>query len=250
MKIAIIISGLPRCYKEGYEELKKWFLDKYDCDIYIHTWYDTKTIFKTGHNFSLNKDYKFTEEDYQNILELYQPKNYTFQKPIPFDVNGIISKLGVKLNVSLSSFYSLQHSFNLIKESGVEYDYIIRTRFDLKFTDYISPECVFLKDISLLNPNQLNYFQYSDDPTIRIAEIDDLFAVGGFEVMDVYCNTFSYVLNYLYMNQEYKEWLNNLVLDPELLVNESLLKFHLLKNNIFLNPTPSLTEYFTAHIIR
>ena len=35
MKIAIIISGLPRCYKEGYEELKKWFLDKYDCDIYI-----------------------------------------------------------------------------------------------------------------------------------------------------------------------------------------------------------------------
>ena len=250
MKIAIIISGLPRCYKEGYEELKKWFLDKYDCDIYIHTWYDTKTIFKTGHNFSLNKDYKFTEEDYQNILELYQPKNYTFQKPIPFDVNGIISKLGVKLNVSLSSFYSLQHSFNLIKESGIEYDYIIRTRFDLKFTDYISPECVFLKDISLLNPNQLNYFQYSDDPTIRIAEIDDLFAVGGFEVMDVYCNTFSYVLNYLYMNQEYKEWLNNLVLDPELLVNESLLKFHLFKNNISLNSVPSLTEYFTAHIIR
>ena len=250
MKIAIIISGLPRCYKEGYEELKKWFLDRYDCDIYIHTWYDTKTTFKTGHNFSLNKDYKFTEEDYQNILELYQPKNYTFQKPIPFDVNGIISKLGVKLNVSLSSFYSLQHSFNLIKESGVEYDYIIRTRFDLKFTDYISPECVFLKDISLLNPNQLNYFQYSDDPTIRIAEIDDLFAVGGFEVMDVYCNTFSYVLNYLYMNQEYKEWLNNLVRDPELLVNESLLKFHLLKNNISLNPVPSLTEYFTAHIIR
>ena len=140
--------------------------------------------------------------------------------------------------------------FNLIKESGIEYDYIIRTRFDLKFADYISPECVFLKDISLLNPNQLNYFQYSEDPTIRIAEIDDLFAVGGFEVMDVYCNTFSYVLNYLYMNQEYKEWLNNLIPDPELLVNESLLKFHLFKNNINLNPVPSLTEYFTAHIMR
>ncbi len=56
--------------------------------------------------------------------------------------------------------------------------------------------------------------------------MDDLFAIGGFEVMDMYCNTFSYVLNYLYMNQEYKEWLNNLVSDPEPLVNESLLKFH------------------------
>jgi len=250
MKIAISISGLPRCYKEGYEELKKWFLDKYDCDIYIHTWYDTKTIFKTGHNFAPNIGYNFTEEDYQNILDLYQPKNHILQKPIPFDANSIISKLGVKLNVSLSSFYSLQHSFNLIKESGIEYDYIIRTRFDLKFTDYISPECVFLKDISLLDPNQLNYFQYSDDPNIRIAEIDDLFAIGGFEVMDIYCNTFSYVLNYLYMNQEYKEWLNNLVSDPEPLVNESLLKFHLLNNNISLNPISSLTEYFTAHIMR
>jgi hypothetical protein len=250
MKIAISISGLPRCYKEGYKELKKWFLDKYDCDIYIHTWYDTNTIFQTGHKFAPYKSYSFTEDDYQSVLELYQPKNYTFQKPIPFDNNGIVSKLGVKLNVSLSTFYSLQHSYNLIKESGIEYDYIIRTRFDLKFTDYISPDCVFLKDISLLNPNQLNYFQYSDDPTIRITEIDDLFAVGGFEVMDVYCNTFSYVLNYLYMNQEYKEWLNNLVLDPEHLVNESLLKFHLLKNNITLNPVSSLTEYFTAHIMR
>ena len=250
MKIAISISGLPRCYKEGYEELKKWFLDKYDCDVYIHTWYDTKTIFKTGHNFAPNKEYKFTEKDYQNVLELYQPKNYTFQKPIPFDVNSITSKLGVKLNVSLSTFYSLQHSFNLIKESGIHYDYIIRTRFDLKFTDYISPECVFLKDISLLNPNQLSYFQYSNDPFVRASEIDDLFAVGSLEVMDTYCNTFSYILNYLYINEEYKEWLNNLVPDPEPLVNESLLKFHLLNNNITLNPVSSLTEYFTAHIMR
>jgi len=250
MKIAISISGLPRCYKEGYEELKKWFLDKYDCDIYIHTWYDTKTIFKTGHNFSLNKEYQFTEGDYQNILELYQPKNYTFQKPIPFDVNGLTSKFGVKLNVSLSTFYSLQHSFNLIKESGIHYDYIVRTRFDLKFTDYISPECIFLKDISILDPNKLNYFQYSNDPSVRIAEIDDLFAVGSLEVMNIYCNTFSYVLNYLYMNKEYKEWLDNLVEEPEHLVNESLLKFHLLKNNIPLNPVSSLTEYFTAHIMR
>jgi hypothetical protein len=250
MKIAVSISGLPRCYKEGYEELKKWFLDKYDCDVYIHTWYDTKTTFKTGHNFSLDKNYQFTEEDYQNVLELYQPKNYTFQKPIPFDVNSLTSKFGVKLNVSLSTFYSLQHSFNLIKESGIHYDYIIRTRFDLKFTDYISPECVFLKDISLLDPNQLNYFQYSDDPSIRVSEIDDLFAVGSLDVMDVYCNTFSYVLNYLYINEEYKKWLDNLIEEPEHLVNESLLKFHLLNNNISLNPVSSLTEYFTAHIMR
>jgi len=139
--------------------------------VYIHTWYDTQSVFHTGHKFAANVSYKFTEENYNELLELYKPKNYTFQKPIPFDVNGLTSKLGVKLNVSLSTFYSLQHSFNLIKESGIHYDYIIRTRFDLRFTDYISSECTFLKDISLLDPNQLNYFQYSDDPSVRVAEI-------------------------------------------------------------------------------
>ncbi len=132
MKIAICLSGLPRQYKAGYEELKKWFLDRYDCDVYLHTWYDTQSTFHTGHKFSPKISYQFTEKNYNELLELYQPKNYTFQKPIPFDVNGIISKLGVKLNVSLSSFYSLQHSFNLIKESGIEYDYIIRSKTKTK----------------------------------------------------------------------------------------------------------------------
>ena len=70
------------------------------------------------------------------------------------------------------------------------------------------------------------------------------------DVMEVYTSTFSYMLNYLYMNNEYIKWLSNLVPDPEPLVNESLLKFHLLKNNISLNPISSLTEYFTTHILR
>jgi hypothetical protein len=219
MKIAIIISGLPRCYKEGYEELKKWFLDKYDCDIYIHTWYDTKTTFKTGHNFSLNKDYKFTEEDYQNILELYQPKNYTFQKPIPFDVNGIISKLGVKLNVSLSSFYSLQHSFNLIKESGIEYDYIIRTRFDLKFTDLVVESCPLISNITELDPNQVNLVDYNSEDYRRL-NVNDLFAIGGYDVMKIYHNLFSDEIYYHFLDSGYDQWLTGFEPAPMTYINQ------------------------------
>ena len=63
MKVAICISGLPRNYEQGFKELKKWFLNKYDCDVYIHTWYDTTSVFETCHNYLEKKSYNFTQKD-------------------------------------------------------------------------------------------------------------------------------------------------------------------------------------------
>ena len=128
MKIAVCISGQPRNYEQGYHELKKWFLDKYDCDIYIHAWKDTKSPFELSHNFAQKRHYNFIEEDYSKILELYQPKDYYFQKPIPFDEGKIVGDLGVGINTILSQFYSIQQSFNLAKHSGIDYDLVIRYR--------------------------------------------------------------------------------------------------------------------------
>ena len=99
MKVAICISGLPRNYEQGFKELKKWFLNKYDCDVYIHTWYDTTSVFETGHDYLEKKSYNFTQKDYDNILKLYNPKAYEFQIPIPFDETDIRgSHLGYKLH--------------------------------------------------------------------------------------------------------------------------------------------------------
>ena len=61
MKIAVCISGQPRNYEKGYQELKKWFLGKYDCDVYIHTWKD-KTM-ESGHKYAKERSYEFIEED-------------------------------------------------------------------------------------------------------------------------------------------------------------------------------------------
>ena len=38
MKVAICISGQPRNYEQGFKELKRWFLDRYDIDVYLHAW--------------------------------------------------------------------------------------------------------------------------------------------------------------------------------------------------------------------
>jgi len=255
MKVAVCISGLPRSYKPGFKELKKWFLDKYDCDVYIHTWYDTKTVYETGHKFVDKSYYTFNEEDYQTILKLYQPVSYEFQKPIPFDVNGIQGpKLGYKLHNILSAAYSAYACFELVKDSGIEYDIIIRYRFDLKFTDMVSPECQFLKDITQLDLSKVNVFAYEKDeygnPT-RIKEMDDIFAVGGYESMSKFYSYFSYILYNLYLDPGYPKWLFEGTITPDFIVAEALLRYHLEKQEIGINFIESLNPlWYTAGIIR
>ena len=253
MKIAVCISGQPRNYEQGYLELKKWFLDKYDCDVYIHTWKDT--IMEAGHKYVKERTYEFTEEDYNRILELYQPIDYHFQKPIPFDTTDIKGPtIGYRLNSTLSASYSIYAAYQLVKKSGIDYDLVIRTRFDLEFTDYISPECVFLKDLSLLDSSKISLFEYPKTeegyPT-RLSEVDDLFAVGSLEVSEIYSNYFSYVLYKIYMNPDYMDFLNeNISENPDPIYPESLLKYHLVSNGVEINYVNSLTENFTANIIR
>jgi hypothetical protein len=254
MKIAVCISGQPRNYEQGFKELKKWFLNKYDCDVYIHTWYDTKSVFETGHDYLEKKTYSFTQNDYDKILKLYKPKAYEFQKPITFDETDITgSHLPYKLNNILSAAYSIHACYNLVRESGIEYDYIIRYRFDLQFTKYVSPKCTFLKDITQLDPNKYNCFKYPDIEGFpqRTSEIDDQFIVSGPQIADIYSDYFSYILNYIYMDAEYGEWLTTVTSTADKTVAESLLKWHVvLKNNIEVNYVESLTEHFHAHIIR
>ena len=53
------------------------------------------------------------------------------------------------------------------------------------------------------------------------------------------------------MDEEYPKWLETVVSgDPDKLCPESLLKYHLIKNEININYVDSLTEHFTAHILR
>ena len=59
------------------------------------------------------------------------------------------------------------------------------------------------------------------------------------------------MLKYIYMDEEYSTWLDGVVdQNPDKLCPESLLKYHLIKNNINIEYIDSLTEYFTAYILR
>lgn len=38
MKVALVLTGLMRCWEQAYPVFKTLFMDRYDTDVYIHTW--------------------------------------------------------------------------------------------------------------------------------------------------------------------------------------------------------------------
>jgi len=147
-----------------YNNIKKLFLDKYDTDIFIHSW----------------------SKNYENVLnKLYEPKSSLFEDQLVFDVHledygiykdekietwdvsdiakqsynlllesrenqeKLIKELELLSFRSQSRWYSTKKSVDLMKEfsdiSNIKYDYVLLTRLD----------CLFKKEIdfSSLNNN-------------------------------------------------------------------------------------------------
>ena len=129
MKIALTLSGQPRRYQLGFKQLKKWFLDKYDIDVYLHAWKDKEfhkyDFFNKG---KLQKTYHVEENIYDELVELYKPKAYLFENSIKFDATDIKGPNNQRLNSQMGMFLSLKRSWDLIEESGEKYDLYIRTR--------------------------------------------------------------------------------------------------------------------------
>jgi hypothetical protein len=121
MKVALLLTGLPRKVQEGYDKCWKHIIENYDTDVYLHFWEDEK---------------------YEKVLEVYNPKKYICQKPFKFteykkntkclnDNNRVyFEKYDVFGNEkTLPMMYGWQSGYNLI---DTDYDCIIRSRYDLK----------------------------------------------------------------------------------------------------------------------
>lgn len=245
MKIAMTISGQPRQYAAGFLECKKWFLDKYDIDVYLHSWIDKKfykyDFFDEG---KLQNTYTADENTYSEILKLYKPKGYLFEKAINFDATDIKGSNNQRLNSQLGMWMSLKRAWDLLEESGIKYDYVIRTRFDLQFTDHVVESCPLISNITQLNPNQVNLFDYHND-NHRKLNVNDLFAIGGYDVMKVYHNLFIDQIYYHFTDPVYDEWLIGL----DKFVNETILLHHLNTYYVPFNRIPTEREGHSDAIV-
>jgi len=234
MKIALILSGQPRRYRNGYKELKKWFLDRYNIDVYLHAWkakeFHKFNFFNGG---KLEKIHHVDENLYDNLVNWYQPKGYLFEKSIQFDGKDIKGQNNQRLNSQMGMWMSLKRAWDLVENSGIQYDLIFKTRYDLLFTHRVANNCPLLEDLTQLNPDYLHHFGYAPDWVHSNYQMNDQIAIGGYDVMKTYCNLFPQMLNTIFVDPLYsKDY-------EDVFINETLIYHYLKINNTPMSPINS-----------
>lgn len=242
MKVAILISGQPRNFERGYEELRQSYLNKYDCDVFFHTWDDGK--FAATQFFFDRPTQEYTLDDgwQQRITDLYHPKNYLFEKQIIFDNKNIIDPVWRQpLQNSKSMWHSAKQSFALTNDA---YDVYIRTRFDLRY----EPSLV---DITKLDLNKLHAWDWDTDARVKHRGIYDVFAIGTYETMGIYCSLFDRMDWYLKHDEEYEKFLQGGWPGQDSgLRNEYLLRWHLQTSGVPIQIHQNTIPHADGHIIR
>ena len=226
MKIAICISGQPRNVQEGFNHIEPNLLAHNDCDVFIHTWFDSEQIGKSYFNAG---NHIASAPIEANVLEeierLYTPIYMESEPQKDFDERNYAERAypDVKPFSSLSQKYSAlkahesrrRHSYT----TGTEYDAVVRLRFDYALR---SPIVADKFDLSVINvPNRCPH----------AGGIDDTFAIGNEVNMNVYGELFNHIQELYDSGVPF--------------CDEILLGQHLAKNNI-----PVKLHYINYDLIR
>jgi len=132
MKVALMLTGLARKVQEGYDRYWKYVIDNNDVDLYLHAWV-SKPDGVTNH------------EDSDEVLKVYpNPKFIYIQEPFKFtkyreginnpnnDKSRPLEDFDVYGNFrSFPMYYGWESTYKRIISSGIKYDCIIRSRYDL-----------------------------------------------------------------------------------------------------------------------
>lgn len=145
--VAVELYGLTRNYESTFESffinfLQPLYYDGYTVDVFIHTWNKSDTDDVTWHNpTGENRGEEVQSKQIQDIIEKYRPKKIIIDTP--FDIaNEIVIKEKLannsrSYNSIISCFYSRYKVNELRKEyekaQGVEYEWVVQTRFDISF---------------------------------------------------------------------------------------------------------------------
>ena len=235
MKIALCFSGQPRDIDIIYPFIKATILEGNDVDVFAHVWWDSDNL--SYNSVIPGRVHKsFSPDSIDKINILYQPKRMMVEEPKIWkrkyevtekqleegpgwarDVDGGL-EVGKKYlcNMTNSMFYSVMMS-NLLKEqysveNDIEYDLIIRCRFDF------SPH-------SVLNFNMVNLKKdeiICHSTGLPYGMPHDWFAIGKTESMNVYCGVYNHI----------NEIIKQSIMEDGWWCNELHLKHHLKNNNI------------------
>jgi hypothetical protein len=147
MKIALCLSGQARFIEQCYNEvLYPYVLEGNNIDIFIHTWdIDKSQInkhFINGGGHIMGPIIK--ENQIQLTLDLYNPVSYKVEPQIQFELGKFSERTlpGIRSDYLYSMFYSIYQSNKLKSEyeikNNFKYDWVIRSRFDIKLNSKIN----------------------------------------------------------------------------------------------------------------
>jgi hypothetical protein len=193
MKIAVMLTGFLRSHLQCWEGVKKYLLDRYDCDLYCGTW-DTNQLYINQPYNTINLDtcfdcyngFNFKHKIF-SYSEYNRDKSYIVldkRQHDVFTVNTRAKQHGIAWAERLrDQWWLVQKTWNLI-ENGKLYDKIIRLRFDLTLHAPLD-----IIDHNFVIPQDIGGWSFSDHC-----------AYGSYQAMSKYCNLYTHIPTLYYQN--------------------------------------------------
>lgn len=179
MKVAIVLTGHMRCWKQVYPNFKQRLVDRYDPDIFIETWED-EAYWDPHSQHGIVKDApRVNFDDLRNTYrpiamrfdsyEKYQTsfeeraKQYSNFYHVPKNIISMLFKLGRGI-LMLEDYMFL---------TGKTYDLVIRMR----------PDLIFNEPLPQFDPNKfytLGYRNHMGQGTSDMIQVGNFFTISLF----------------------------------------------------------------------
>jgi len=161
-KVALVITGHIRTFKQSYKDLKRFILDRHEVDIYFSTWDHNMLGGVAGNSLSkFNPDHtKKLLSEYPNVKDItisnYGEINKTSEKYISsYGEFGLCEDPTYKkyrggrtqrktMPYNAGQWYPVQEGFKAI-QNPEQYDVLMRSRFDIQYykpIDFLPNEIV------------------------------------------------------------------------------------------------------------
>jgi hypothetical protein len=174
-RIAVQLFGHLRTFNECAPALRKHLLDKYEADVFIHTWDKTDHEDLTWHGLNSSSNSSVVDDQVKNeIYSVYNPKSILIEKQNLFEESGFFGtsdKIKISLQGMKYMLYS-QYMANRLRleyeaEQKVEYDYVVVTR----------PDIFLHSDIDIIKYQ--DEFAYDNNTSIHFVNNPELRLVAG-----------------------------------------------------------------------
>jgi len=181
---------------DGYQHLLDRVYSKCKPDVFIHSWQPDLA---------------------EEINNIYKPKAFLYQPQIDFSAH--VEELGLNVlqeakpplrrtpETIMSHFYSVQQAFELCYQTGVEYDIIIKSRFDIgrinRNPDSTPVQCItFDPDLDMNTIKMADWELFDQGPA-------DMWFYGGKSVMMPFTSIFTNLTQAFYLESNFHKWVQN-----------------------------------------